>query len=585
MRRLGRFVLRFLAFVGLATLLILGVGLWAALSLKDEAALPPRMVLSLDLEARFHEVASSDPLATLSGEKSYVLRSVIDAIDRAGADKRVVGLFATLGHSGLGMAGAQEVRAAVARFRASGKPAVVFAETVGEFGAGTGAYYLATAFDHIWLQPSGDVGLTGIMAESPFLKGTLDMLGIKAEFAGRHEFKSAIEVFTEKGYSGPHQQNLGRLLDSWTDQMVEGIAEARRLPADKVRALYGKGPFLAAEALSVGLVDQLGYRDAAFAAAGGNATDVKDVDIAQYAAAAPKAKGAKIAVITGTGAIHRGKSDHGFNAAEDFGAETVGQAFRDAMKDPEVKAILFRVDSPGGSYVASDTVWNEVRRAREVGKPVVVSMGNTAASGGYFVAMAADRVLALPGTITGSIGVFSGKMVLADFWQRFGISWDEMHRGDNAPMWSFNQPFSPQAWERMNTMLDRIYADFTGKAIKGRGIPAERIDQLARGRIWSGADAREGGLVDQLGGWFEAYAAVREVAKLAPDAALQLTPFPRPKSPWQMLAELLSDGKGGDDEIRAGLRALKAAAPILSRLEALAAPGDATLRMPPVEVR
>ncbi|MBX9634230.1 MAG: signal peptide peptidase SppA, partial [Magnetospirillum sp.] len=471
-------------------------------------------------------------------------------------------------------------RDAVARFRASGQPAVLFAETVGEFGNGTVEYYLASAFGQIWLQPSGDVGLTGFMAEAPFLRGTLDMLGIQPQFAGRKEYKTAIETFTEKKFTAANAETLNGLLDAWTSQAVAGIAEGRKLPQDKVRALYGKGPFLAAEALSAGLVDKLGYRDEAWAAAAGDGPKPKDVDVADYAAHAPKSHGTRVALITGEGAIQRGESKGAFGGEDGFGSDTIAQALRDAVDDSEVKAILFRVDSPGGSYVASDTVWHEVRRARAAGKPVVVSMGNLAASGGYFVAMGADRVVAQPGTITGSIGVFTGKMVLADFWPKLGVSWDEVHRGDNAPMWSANRPFSPEAWERVNVMLDRIYADFTTKAADGRKMAVDKLEPLARGRVWSGAEAKTLGLVDALGGYDVAQGQVREVLNLAPDAALDLVAFPEPKKPWEVVAKMMSGG-GMAEETRALARMARVLAPVAAQMEAMD-PKAGMLRLPVV---
>jgi protease IV len=586
MRRLGRFLFTFLAIVGLFTLAVTGLGLWAAIHFtgRMEQALPKRAVLTLDLDAKFREAGEGNPLGALSGEKSYTLRKVVEAVDRAARDDRVIGLFATLGHSSLGMAGGQEVRDAVARFRAAGKPAVVFAETMGEFGAGTLDYYIASAFGQVWLQPSGDVGLTGLMAESPFFKGTLDLLGVKPEFGARYEFKSAIDIFTESGFTPAHRENVGQLLDSWTTQIAEGVGAARKLPPDEVRALLGKGPFVAAEALAAKLVDQVGYRDAALKALTGGDAEVKEVELDDYAGRADRTSGTKVALISGVGSIHRGESQRGFSASDDFGSATIAEAFRQAITDPDVKAILFRVDSPGGSYTASDTVWHEVQRARASGKPVVVSMGDVAASGGYFVAMGADRIIAQPGTITGSIGVFSGKMVLSEFWKKLGISWDEMHRGDNATMWSFNKPFSPEAWSRVNALLDHIYADFTGKASEGRNIPADRMDHIARGRVWSGADAKALGLVDALGGWHESLAAVRETAKLPAEAPLALVSFPRPKKPWEMLAEALSGSQVGDDAgLRSALRSIRLLEPLLSRLDLLARPGEATLRLMPIE--
>jgi len=587
MRRLGRVLVILLAITGFLTLT--GIGLSGLLAYRlatggTTSAPPERGVVVLDLESRFRSAPDGDPMAALSGEHSYVLRQVLEAIDAAAADRQVVGLFATLGHASIGLADGQELRDAITRFRASGKPAVLFAETIGDGGTGTLDYYLASAFGQVWLQPSGDIGLTGLVAESPFVKGTLDLLGIKTQFFARHEYKSAIETFTQSSYSAAHRENLGRLLDSWSGQIVAGIAGGRKLPAERVQALIGKGPYLPSEALSAGLIDRVGYRDEAWTAIAGSGDGAaEEVDIADYITRLPPAHGAKVALISGQGAIHRGESSPGFNDDSGFGAATVAQAFRDAVEDDAVKAILFRIDSPGGSYTASDTIWHEVALARAAGKPVVVSMGNVAASGGYFVAMGADRVLAQPGTLTGSIGVFTGKAVLDEFWSKLGVSWDEMHRGDNAAMWSMNRPFPPEAKARIDAMLDAIYADFTGKAVAGRGIPADKIDQLARGRVWSGSDAREHGLVDGLGGWYEAVAAVRELANLKPDEPVNLVAFPEPRKPWEVLAEAVAGGSV--TERKALLRAVTALDPLLAPLAALPTPregGGASLRMMPV---
>lgn len=574
MRRIGRILVTFLAVSGFVFLGLAGLGIWAAVHMAggDGKDIPDRAVLSLDLDARFRDTPESNPLAQLSGERSYGLRRAVEAVDRAAADKRVTGLFATLGHSGLGLAGRQDLRDAVTRFRASGKPAVLFAETLGEGGSGTLDYYLASAFSQVWLQPSGDVGLTGLWVESPFIKGTLDLLGIKAQFSGRHEYKSAIDMFTETGFTPAHRENLGRLLDSWSEQIVAGIVAGRGLPEARVRELMGKGPFLAGEALAAKLVDKVGYRDQAWDALVGIGADrAEEIDLADYADHLDHPRGTKVALISGIGAIHRGESHHGLDGDGDFGAQTVAEAFRDAVDDDKVKAILFRVNSPGGSYTASDTVHHEVSRARAAGKPVVVSMGDYAASGGYFVSMGADRIIAAPGTITGSIGVFTGKVVLDEFWKKLGISWDEMHRGDNAGMWSANQPFSPQAKARIDALLDHIYADFTGKASEARGMDGARMDKLARGRVWTGADAKESGLVDGLGGWSEALAQLRQVAGLKADEPLTLVEFPRPRKPWEVLA----DGLGG--EAVAERRILARLEPLLN---ALAPAPRAQLRAP-----
>ncbi len=581
MRRLGRIVVTLLSVVGLLTLAAVGLAIWGLGRLHQEVepALPDRLVLDLDLDGAFRQAGEASPLARLSGEKSYVLPEVAAAIDRAAKDSRVKGLFATIGDTSLGMAGVQEIRDAVARFRASGKPAVLFAEALGEGGSGTRDVYLASAFGQVWLQPSGDVGLTGFLAESPFIKGLLDTLGIQPEFGARYQYKSAIDVFTETGFTAAHRENLGALMDSWSAQAVDGIAKGRKLAPDTVRALIDKGPLLASEALAAGLVDKLGYRADALAAAGGGAKP-KEVDIAEYAARTASHRGTGIALITGSGPIHRGESVGPLGDEDGIGSATIARAIRDAVADPQIKGIVLRIDSPGGSYVASDTIWHEVEAARAAGKPVVASMGDVAASGGYFMAMAANRVVAEPGTITGSIGVFTGKLVLQDFWPKLGISWDQMHRGDNATIWSMNQPFTPAEWDRVNALLDHIYQDFTAKAMAGRNIPADRIDGLARGRVWSGADAKARGLVDALGGMAVALAEMRQLVHLPADAPLDLVTYPRPKTPLQLLAEVMGAAETGRDDLHAGVKVLQVLAPFATRLETLDPAAAGELRLP-----
>jgi protease-4 len=268
-------------------------------------------------------------------------------------------------------------------------------------------------------------------------------------------------------------------------------------------------------------------------------------------------------------------------------ADRIGQAFRDAVRDGGVKAIVFRIDSPGGSYPASDAIWREVGNARAAGKPVVVSMGDVAASGGYFAAMAADRIVAEPGTITGSIGVFSGKLVLTDFWKRLGVTWDEVHQGRNAGMWSANAAFTPSEWDRLNSLLDHIYADFTAKAEQNRNLKPDDMDKLARGRIWPGAEAKQVGLVDVNGGYAEALVQVRQLAKLPSQMPVRLVEFPRRKPPVEVLMDMARSGR-----LPGALAADLVALDRIGKLADLAAPAadllvgeNDALRLPPIDVK
>ena len=573
MGRVARIAVIFLSCIGALTVVVIGLIVWGVSRVETPGSVEARrhllaskVVMTIDLNRPFRQAPSDDPLQRLTGEKAYVVSTTADAIIRAANDPKVKGLFATMDTPSTGMAGAQELRDAIAKFHQSGKPTVLFSQTMDEAGNGTLAYYLASAFGDIWLQPSGGVGLQGIALEGPYFRGLLDWAGVEPQMSGRWEYKSAIETFTGKGMSAPARENLGGLLKSWMDQMSAGIAQDRHLTPEQIKALMGKGPYLAAEAQSAGLVDHLGYRNDAEDAAGFADPDMDSLDVSDYPAA-PHFNGTHVAVISGMGAIHSGGKGEGFAEEEGFSSDTVANAFRDAIDDDDVEAILFRIDSPGGSYTASDTVWREVGRAREAGKPVVALMGNVAASGGYFVAMAADRIVAEPGTITGSIGVFSGKMVLKGLWSHLGVAWDGMALGDNATMYSANEPFTPGQWTKLNAILDTIYGDFTAKAAAGRHLTQERLDKLARGRVWSGADAQAVGLVDELGGMDRALAELRSLLKLAPDARLELVPYPEPRKPWEVLADLLGDEAKTGVQLRGLARSAQTVLPVLSRLQ------------------
>ncbi len=576
MRLFGRFVLVSLALLGLTTLLALGTGAWLIVRHAAPPEMADRIVLTVDLDRGVAEAEPSGPLAALRLKGAYPLRDLMSAMEAAAGDDRVTGLLVRMNAPGLSMAHAQELREAVAAFRASGKPATVYSESIGGAGNGTAAYYLAAAFGEIWLQPSGTVGLTGFAIEAPFLRGALDEWGIEPQFGARHEYKSAIETFTEKGYSAPNRESLQTLLSSWSDQVGAAVAADRRIPAEAVRAAMDIAPLTAPEALERKLVDRLAYWDEAEAAMIGGGTEPMDAGAYLPRAGDRNAEGTKIALIYGSGAVHASKDEAGPLGGVVLAADTVSKALRDAAEDEEVEAVLLRIDSPGGSYVASDTIWRAVHQTRAAGKPVVVSMGGVAASGGYFIAMAGDRIVANPGTITGSIGVFAGKLVLRDFWDRLGIHWDQVKVGENAAMWSANQPFSDKAWQRLEHYLDGVYDDFTGKVAKARGLDAAAIDAAARGRIWTGADAKRLGLVDDLGGWHAALRAVREEAGLKPGAPLRLVRFPEQKG---ALAELVEAARTGRLPSAAALldaadtvvRLAETAAPLLHRMEMLQA--------------
>ena len=527
-----KFLARTLMLIGAWVVVMAIVGAIATLLSQEE--LPERIVLEIDFEREFAEYIPTDPLAGILMEQTVSVRDIVDALHQAATDERVLALVARTGTPQMGLAEIQEIRDAVLAFRNSGKPAIAYAETFGEFGPGNGAYYLATAFDRIYLQPSGDIGLTGLMAESAFVSGTLEKLGLRPRMDHRYEYKNALNMFTEKKYTQPHREAILQIIESQFGQIVQGIAAGRNLEVEAVRTLVDRGPFLGAQALAENLVDGLAYRDEVRA--------LIDADLGEEAEMVglfpylrqmgrPHNEGEAIALIYGVGGVHRGKSEYSAAlSGPTMGSDSVSAAFRSAVQDDTVKAILFRVDSPGGSYVASDTIWRETVRAKEAGKPVIVSMGNVAGSGGYFVAAAADKIVAQPGTITGSIGVVGGKMLTAELMEKIGISSDEVHTSTNATMWSSSLDYTPQQWQQITAWLDHVYVDFTQKVAQGRGLTQEQVHAVAKGRIWTGEDAKDIGLVDELGGFPVALHLAKQAAGIEEDAPVQVKLFPEQRT-------------------------------------------------------
>lgn len=535
-RRIGRFF----AWIGAITVALVVV-LLIILVKSGEDPVPDRVILEVNFEQRVAEYVPEDPVAKLMADDSLVLRDLVGALELAASDERVVGLLARGGSAPMGFAQVQEIRDAVTAFRKSGKPTVIFTETFGEFARGNGGYYLATAFDQIYLQPSGDVGLTGVAMEHPFVKGVLDSLRVGVQMDHRYEYKNAMNLFTETQFTDAHREASEAILESMVGQMVSGIATFLETSPERVRALVDRGPFQGPLAVAEGLVDSLIYWDEVrdlVSARFGDDAEFLAMDSYLKRTGKPNDEGTAIALIYGIGTVHRGKSEYDpTSSSTSMGASTITKAFRSAVKDADVRAILFRIDSPGGSYVASDAIWREVVRAKSAGKPVIVSMGNVAGSGGYLVAMDADKIVAQPGTITGSIGVVGGKFVTTAFWEQFGITWDTAQVGKNALLWSSSANFTPEQWAQFQSTLDRVYVEFTTKVAQARGLSREDVHAVAKGRIWTGEDAKKHGLVDELGGVQTALGLVREAIELEPDAPIYLKVFPKEKTLVELVME------------------------------------------------
>jgi protease-4 len=542
------------------------------------------LILELDLSDGVIDGVPTDPVAAILARRKTHLRDVLGGLRRGAGDPRVRALIVRVS-GGVGLAIAQELRDAVHAFRDAGKLTVAWTESFGETGRGTVPYYLATAFERIYLQPTGHLGVTGVALEEPFFRGALDKLGIAPRFGKRHEYKTAANSFVERHYTPEHEEMSRRLVTSVGAQIVAGVAAGRGLDEDRVRELIDRGPLLSTEARDAGLVDRLGYRDEVYAdvradvrAAAGQEPLLRYVGrynrSHSLAELLPRSRQDLVALVHGQGPIRLGRSGRaplpGQGSA--MGSDTVGAAFRAAVKDDRVKAIVFRVNSPGGSAVASDAIWREVVLARKAGKPVVVSMGNVAASGGYYVAMAADTIVAQPGTITGSIGVVVGKPIVSELLDRLGIGMGSVEDGAHARMYSTTRDFTETEWDRVNASLDQIYDDFTAKVAEGRDLSRERVDELARGRVWTGADAHERGLVDELGGLDRAIEIARKKAGLAADAPVRPYPHISP-------IERLRPAESSDDRSAASAR-LDAWGPLTGAAARLGLPLTGPLQLP-----
>jgi protease-4 len=530
---------------------------------------PSGCVLELDLQSVPQESSGFDPLAMLnSSGKPLLLREAVAAIRRAAKDERIAALIARVQVPAAAAGPVQELREAIVEF-SDAKPSLAWAETY----PGTMSYYLASAFREVWMQPSGTVGLVGFATNALFLRDALEKAGIQAQFIARGEYKSAANMFTEDNYTDAHREADGKLIESLHDQVLAAVAASRHIEPADIDALADKAPLLRDDAVTGRLVDRIGFRDEAYARiaelAGAPNVSPDDPDaparlyLARYARTAgtgsvPSLPGRKskptIAVVTLAGPIVSGRGGRTLSplGTSSAGGDTIAAALREAGADDDVSAVVLRVDSPGGSVTGSETIWREVVRLREAGKPIVASMGAVAASGGYYVSMAADAIVANAGTLTGSIGVVTGKLVAHDLKERLGIGSDSVRTNRNADAWSVNAPFTDEQHAHVEAEADLFYTDFVQRVADGRGMTTDAVDAVARGRVWTGADAKDRGLVDELGGLRTAIDRAKVLAGLDADAEVKLVGLPgsslldmlRPKPSSQPAAASLPDAFG-----------------------------------------
>ena len=579
-----RFIVGLLATVG--TLTLLGIGGCAAFLASapfTTKPLPQNVVLSLDLRDVPSESTSSSLLGgDLFGGKRDIVETV-QLLWQAADDPRVVGMFVDIGDESAGLGRVQELRQAIAHFRGKGKFAIGFAESLGSGGTHFSDYYLASALEQIWLQPSGGFAVAGLAIETPFIKDGLDRLGVKVEGGKRYEYKSAPDTFLDTAYPPPARENLQQLLDSLYGQFVSDVARERNIEPAKLRQLIDSVPFDSEKARQERLVDRIGYRadalDEVTTRAGKSRTLVTLSDYANDPSR-PKPRGDTVALVRITGAIMSGSPNRGPLDDDNIAtSEDIVDALDQAASAKEVKAIVLRIDSPGGTYPAADAIADAVGRARSAGKPVIVSMGDVAASGGYLAALRADVIVAQPTTITASIGVFGIWPVATGLLASLGVNVERLSVGTNAGMYSVFQPPTTAQRAAIQRQLDEIYADFTRQVGEARKLEGSRLDAAARGRVFSGIDAKKAGLIDELGGLQLALSIAKAKGGIDESRQVELRAYPPDSDRWQKVMDRLLRLAGIDAQ-GPTVRVPREVRETLARFGIVARPGN--VRLPPL---
>jgi protease-4 len=486
--------------------------------------------LYLPLRAPFSEIERVDVFQLF--DRPRAMRTTVELIRRAGTDDRITSLVVMPQAAGALWAQLQEVRQALVDFKASGKPVTAYLE----YG-GAGEYFVASAADRILMMPAGQLDLSGIATYELFFRGALDKLGVYPDLLHVGDYKTASNTFTEQTFTPAHREVTRALNRSWYDELVRTIAAGRGRTEDEVRALIDGGPYLAAGARDAGLVDDLAYEDQI--PDGSPVPGRRRLEAETYERGRPFASGGpRIALLYAAGVIASGESAFDAPGGQVIGSETFAGWVRRVRVDSGVRAIVVRIDSPGGSAIASEVIWRELMLARDV-KPVVVSMGDVAASGGYYIAAPAHAIVAQPGTITGSIGVVTGKYVLDGTMRKLGIGTGVESDGRFAQIYSPFRPFTGEERARVEEQMQATYELFLTRVAEGRQQTRDTIDHVAQGRVWTGRQASELGLVDELGGLDRAIAIAKERARIDADTNVSLVVYPPRRTLYDIVANPL----------------------------------------------
>jgi protease-4 len=535
--------------IGLALICVVAVAILVSLVRGDRPSIRDNSVLALKISGALPDYVPDDPIRRLFGGQPQSLSSLLAQFRKAKVDKRITGIMLDIDGSDAGWAKAEEIRGAIEDFRTSGKPIYAYMET-----GFNKDYYIATACDKIFVPPPGELFTIGLAADVMFFRGSLDKLGVYPDLYQIGKYKSAGDMFTQKEMTPAHREFINALVDDLYERYVEGIAKARGKSAADIKALIDNAPYNATQAKDAGLIDGAAYHDEVEKELKKRlgVSENDELRIARsgdYRQISQESlglnKGERIAVVFAAGDIVSGKSSFGGSGEETIGSDSLVKTLNEVRDDKTIKAVVLRIDSPGGSGLASDIIWRAIESLKTK-KPVVVSMGDVAASGGYYIACNASKIVAEPSTITGSIGVVGGKPVIKGFYDWIGVSNEYVLRGNNAGMFRESEKFSDSERKKFEELIKTTYYDqFLPKVAKGRGKAVEYIDSIGQGRVWTGRQGKDNGLVDEYGGLDKAIEIAKQLANIPKDVGVQRVIRPQPPSFFEELMSSGADDDGG----------------------------------------
>lgn len=561
----GKVIFTFLGALVAIVILVITLLMNQVFKVSMEPNLSDNTVVEISLAGPLSETPNEKPWQKFFRSTSYTLPEVLDLLSQLEKDTTVKGVVIRLDQMELGPAQIEEIRGALHHFQKNGKKTLAYADTLEGMGnRGTLAYYLACACDEIWLHPVGTLDIQGLIMEVPFGKGALDKLDVKPLIGKRYEYKNAPDTFTETGFTGPHREATQALLESIMQSIIKAIQEGRDLTKEQVKKYIDGAPWQDQDAKRLGLIDRIAFNDEIGEffqeKSEGKVTLISSEDYLRHVRSGRsphhlkgKIEAAKqmvtlddgrpqpvsVAVIYAEGAIVNDiKGDSSLRDQTQIGGHYFADMIRQAREDDTIQAIIFRINSPGGHSTASEIIRREIQKTISSGKKVIVSMGSLCASGGYWLASAASKIVAQSSTITGSIGVYGGKFDTAGFWEKIGIHWGEVHFGENAIIQSQTRDFTEQGRQNFDKSLDYVYDQFIKRVVESRHLSETHVREIAKGRVWSGVDAHKFGLVDELGGLDEAVKVMLKELNLDPKTPVEMDVYPKPLGLMQQIRQL-----------------------------------------------